>query len=277
MLRGLAAPVRGRWCITMRLFLSATPLLALHRPPTFAEKLRYILDGYPQTETFPDTVSTEGPTQRGRRRRRQQLRSPTLTPPLSPTPLRHPPSPVQSLLGEAGSFRNGEDPLSQWDIPPPHHRNPFLQRPQGSGYSRGPSPLPPVSPGGSGQGDQELPGAERSPRRFALPRGVPLSPRTNPNWFPFSEETGEEEFHNQGDVDSPRTLHSLSLTPDPWVPLPLPEEAHRRRRRPKLKKQHADLDRALLQLGKDAWELKEELEADLQTFFGKLGIAPRRL
>ncbi|ANW12191.1 E4 [Canis familiaris papillomavirus 18] len=54
------------------------------------------------------------------------------------------------------------------------------------------------------------------------------------------------------------------------TPLPLPDT------RPTLYEQKRALERALQQVSKDAFQCLVDVEADLNRFFGKLGIAPRQ-
>ncbi|AEO16194.1 E4 [Canis familiaris papillomavirus 8] len=264
----------GRLCITMRPFHLAILLLALHRPPTLVERLNYILTGYPPPNDEPET-GERSPARGRRRRRKERLSSPQFTPPhtppRSPTALLTPPSPFPSLLGGFS-----DPPSSQWELPP-------SQRRLAQGRSRGPTPPkhPESQRSDSPHPPQQGPGPSASQRIVSLPRGVPRSPRTNPFWFPFTESVEEEgtglSVVRGGGNNTPGPLRSRPQTPDHWDPLPRPEEVPRRRRRPRLQQQHEDLRLALQQLGRDAFQLREDIETDLNTFFGKLGIAPHRL
>nr|WKV32427.1 early protein 4 [Canis familiaris papillomavirus type 25] len=268
--QGMGPLGHGRLWLTVKPLHLPIPLLALHRPPTLVERLQYILDGYPRTDPQlepPTPQSREGTeTRPRRRRRRQQHRSPAHTPPLSPTP--H--LPHRSLLvrsretGEEEEEEEEDPPISQWELPPSQRLLSQLHR--------GPSPVC-LSPRGSDHGDGRLTShlCDGSPPH----RRGNVSPRSTPDWFPFVDDQGHPPTPRR--ADSPHPLQSRSPSPDQWVPLPRPAEAYRRRQRPRLQKQHENLRGAIHQLERDAWQLQEDVLTDLGTFFGKLGIYPRRL
>ncbi|AFU07674.1 E4 [Canis familiaris papillomavirus 14] len=259
---------------------------ALHRPPTLVERLNYILDGTTIRGPLVDEPETgERNTSRGRRRRnrRRQTSSPPIapphTPPLSPTVPRTPRSPYPSLVGGLSDSPLCHSPLSQWELPPSQRQ---VTRRRSRGQSPPSSRGPPESEPEQEQEVPTPPGASGGLRAVNLPSGSPRYPRTNPFWCPSPEIPGWEvpgslSTVGEGLPCSPGPLRSRQQTPDHWDPLPRPEEVSRRRRRPRLQQQHENLRTALKQLSKDAFQLREDIEADLNTFFGKLGIAPQRL
>ncbi|AMQ81157.1 E4 [Canis familiaris papillomavirus 20] len=115
----------------------------------------------------------------------------------------------------------------------------------------------------------------------------PCSPSVTSDdfWYPHTQESppalspcpGASPPCVPNSPESPvRSRGQLHLRLDLDQPLPPPTLLPEHIRRPTLLEQKRALEKALLQVSKDAFQLQVDIDADLGRFFGKLGIAPRR-
>ncbi|AEP82752.1 E4 [Canis familiaris papillomavirus 11] len=224
----------------MNQYLPLTLLPAPPRPPTLVQRLLELLtgtrDGWPENLELQDLADRET----GEPRYQPVHRPPTPQIPSHSPPLR------------PRRRRKNQAPVRR---PPSWEEN--LQ-------SLGAcAPTPPLGSPVETPEEFWFPSTQDSPPTLS-PCPFLLSPcpgASPPHSVPDSPRHCRRRSHRNLDLDQPLP---------PPTPLPLPSQ------RPTLLEQKQALEKALHQVAKDAFQLHVDIDADLDTFFGKLGIAPRR-
>ncbi|QUP08146.1 E4 [Martes foina papillomavirus 1] len=251
----------------MRRFLPRTLSPALHRPPTMAERLQALLEGEPPTTLPPSVYPPRGAWGPMPRRR----------PPRPPTPARptQPPPPPPPYAGRAPTPESTDEESDHGSHRRRHRRS---SRRSGDSSRSGHRTRDPRAAHGPPEGlesDSEDEDVRRTPQLEWDLEWDHWDPDLTP-----SRSSNTPSSLGAWAPRNPREVPELPQPPSPpetgdEVPLPRPTLVGSRRRRPRLQAQRADLRKILDQLARDCFQLRVDVEADLDTFFGKLGIEPR--
>ncbi|ASH99066.1 E4 [Ailuropoda melanoleuca papillomavirus 4] len=267
-------------CLTVRQFLLWNLLLALLRPATFRERINYLVDGRPPTEIDrPRPWDPSDYDQRPPPPPYPGRRSPTLDPQAAALPPRSPvrdvpeedPEPGPSRRPDPRDYLGRGGPSSLPQVPEAAEEEleeeGAEEEEEGEVVPEGAAQNDSAGSGSTGQEPEEPQGAWGplySPP-LSPPDSPPLTPPDPPRLSPSERRLRRRRRRRP----RPPTLEG------PWVPLPpptlLPQEHHR----PTLPEQRKALEEAFTQLRKDCYQLCIDVQSDLDTFFGKLGLDPR--